>query len=223
MQEINATIHGSQQMHDMQFGMNSHITNDSQSGYWVRPDGVNYIAATNTNPNIPQMPALPTDSRVQQVTVTLDDSNCQNPNVVRGEEEIVIGEGQGGLAIGDTDATSKKDARILNLMKVYGEGNGVPKDDEVEKMIKKNFRSIILPDVKFVQTGKGYGSFEQQDLTDKHCIANRLFDLIPTIIDQSDRVKAQHWISYRACLKEILSTHKAKATMAMKKKIIGGE
>ena len=190
----------------------SSISNNSNGNYFTTR-GMNMY-------NVPAMPPLVGNN---QVSVSGSSEGGNNTNVVRGEEEIVVGDGGGRIEIGDTTAKDTKHMREMNLIKAYADGIGMPRDKDFERSLKKNFRAVLLPKVKFIQTGKNFGSFEQQNLTEKDCIANELFNMLPDIAQASDRTKAKYWITYRGKLKEMVSSHKAKATLAMKKKVIDGE
>lgn len=141
-------------------------------------------------------------------------------NVVRGQEDVVVCGGAGHKKLTESEI---KLNRITRLIKVYAEGEKLAGNAEMEKMVKKNFRAAVLPDLKFIQTGKVFGSFEQPDLTDPNCVAHKLFEMFPAMKNDPDELKARFWMTYRGKLKEIVSTHKAKVTMMMKNRVISGK
>lgn len=210
--------------HDRNEHSISSVSNDSSPGFFSMRGlhGFQTNGRIENNATYPQMPPLPNQN---PVTVSVTTAGRNNPNVVRGEKEIEVGNGVAGTSImvTDTDATSPKMMRTMNLIKVYAEGESMPRDKDMERDMKKNFRSAIIPTLKFVRTGKSLGSFEQPDITDETSVANRLFKHFPAINNASDGVKAKYWMTYRGRLKEIVSIHKAKATLSMKRKIIEGK
>ena len=222
-QQYKDSFNQSQIEEDVMVGMreNDETTGQSNGNYFTTRGMNMSLAGTNnriSHINIPVMPPL------QGQNAPVAEIQNNNVNVVTNEEEIVLGTSQNSsMQLFDTNARSPKLARKMNIIQVYAKGDALVKDSELEADMKKNFRSVLLPTIKFIQTGKNFGSFEQQDLTDPSCIASRLFSAFPAIANESDATKARYWITYRAKLKEVVSMHKAKATLIMKRKIMNGK
>ena len=82
---------------------------------------------------------------------------------------------------------------------------------------------VILPKVKFLAGGKGFGSFEQPDFTNPSCWVNKVFDRMPHLKNASDKMKAEIWMTYHSKIKEQFSLHRSGVTLRIKKAFMAGE
>ena len=117
--------------------------------------------------------------------------------------------------IQDTTNKDSADKRKQVMMKVYGEDIGHRHSDNTQRCINV-VRNTILPKMKFVPSGKGFGSFDKPDFTHKKSWVNVLFSKIPNIADLSDAMKCKVWMTYRARIKEQFSLHRAGITHKIK-------
>lgn len=118
---------------------------------------------------------------------------------------------------------SDVNGRKMNLISVYGKGNTIRRNDNTMRTLAKVMRKVILPQMKFVQGGKLFGSFEYPDFTDDNCWVNALFENIPSMKNASDTMKAEVWMTYRKQIKEQFSLHRSGVTLKMKKNFMDGE
>ena len=146
-----------------------------------------------------------------------------NINVSTTEQDYVSENRSSFGTIGDTREGDDIDKRKLNLMKVYSQGLTVVRNENTKTTILNSVRSIIIPHVKFVTTGKVFGSFEQPDFTDDNCWQNKLFGNIVTLRGASDKMKAEVWMTYRAKIKEQFSLHRSSTTLKIKRKFLDGK
>ena len=166
-------------------------TQDSSEERYFRAPEVNIYDQST-------MPSMPPLDRTGQVSVSTNGIHVQRQteNIVRCENIVIAGQ-QGEGVVHRISETNDDAMRTIKLIGVYAEGETLPRNAILEKMIKKNFRSVILPDYKFVQTGKSFGSFEQPNLLDPNCVANRLSKMFPAIANENDEMKAKFWMTYR--------------------------
>ena len=116
-----------------------------------------------------------------------------------------------------------REQRQMKLIKVYSQGSTLSKNDTTLRTLAKSLRKVILPQVKFIQCSKVFGSFEQPDFTDNHCWQNKLYANIPSLNNASDTFKAEVWMTYRAKLKDQFSLHRSGVTLKIKRKFEQGE
>lgn len=124
---------------------------------------------------------------------------------------------------GGSETEHERNLRKLKLVKVYGEGGTLPKNDGTLRTLTRAVRKVILPQMKFVQSGKGFGSFDQPDFTHKNCWANRLFESMPMIHRGTDEQKAMVWMTYRHKIKEQFSLHRSGVSYKIKQNFIKGK
>ena len=111
----------------------------------------------------------------------------------------------------------------MQLIELYGRGSTLIKNENTMRTLTKSLRKVIIPEVKFVQSSKVFGSFEQPDFTEKHCWVNKLFSTIPTLKDATNTLKAEVWMTYKAKLKEQFSLHRSGVTLKIKRKFEQGK
>ena len=51
------------------------------------------------------------------------------------------------------------------------------KNEGTLRTLMRAVRKVILPQMKFVHGGKGFGSFDQPDFTHKNCWANKSYHM----------------------------------------------
>ena len=120
---------------------------------------------------------------------------------------------------GDPMDTSEKDStdnRKQVMMKTYVEDIGHRPSENTQRCINVVVRNTILPKMKFVPSGKAFGSFDKPDFTDQKSWVNILFSKIPNLGELSDAMKCRVWITYKARIKEQFSLHRAGITHKIK-------
>ena len=194
----------------------------SRQPYFTRGSAGNAMARNLNNNHIgtPMPPLTEHQNRLVGTSQTQDED--VNAAAVIEDQHIGCPDSSTFLFT-DTTSSDSRNARVVNLVKVYGEGLSFPKNETTEKSIKKIFRTVVLPDLKFVQTAKKFASFDQPDFSDPASIGNLVFNKIPTLAKCTDRVKAKTWITYRSTMKDMLSMHKSKVTVQMKTKMVAGK
>ena len=120
-------------------------------------------------------------------------------------------------------STNTVSSRQMHLIKIYSEGNTLKQNDNTLRILTKNLRKYIIPQVKFVTSSKAFGSFEQPDFSDGNCWMNKLFDTIPTMKNATDTMKATVWMTCRSKLKEQFSLHRSNTTLKIKKRFTQGK
>ena len=141
------------------------------------------------------------------------------PRAIETEDNHPFQNDDGGSAV-ERDQLNQ---RRLNLISIYGKGNTIRKNDNTMRTLAKVVRKVVLPKMKFVQSGKLFGSFEYPDFTDKDCWVNALYDNIPSMKDASDQMKAEVWMTYKKQIKEQFSLHRSGVTLKIKKNFMDGE
>ena len=120
-------------------------------------------------------------------------------------------------------STNTVSSRQMHLIKIYCDGNSLKQNDNTLRILTKNLRKYIIPQVKFVTSSKAFGSFEQPDFSDGNCWMNKLFDTIPTMKNATDTMKATVWMTCRSKLKEQFSLHRSNTTLKIKKRFTQGK
>ena len=124
----------------------------------------------------------------------------------------------------DTFNTDDAEARKLTLIQQYGKGKSSNIINEsTMKSLTRAIRLVIIPKVKFLQGGKGFGSFEQPDFTNPNCWVNKVFDRIASLKNASDKKKADIWMTYRTKIKEQFSLHRSGVTLKIKNAFCDGK
>ena len=161
-------------------------------------------------------------SRTRRLTNHIEDGNdtdsSENVPPVDAETDGVIEE--------ETDTVNTDDAerRKVTLIQQYSRGKSTSMiNDATMKSLTRAIRLVILPKVKFLPGGKGFGSFEQPDFTHPNCWVNKVFDRIANLKNASDRKKADVWMTYRNKIKEQFSLHRSSVTLKMKNAFCNGE
>ena len=116
-----------------------------------------------------------------------------------------------------------RSTRQMELVRVYSQGNKLVKNESTMRTLAKSLRKVIIPQVKFVQCSKVFGSFDQPDFTSAQCWQNKLFSNIPSLNNATDEMKAQVWMTYRGKLKEQFSLHRSGVTLKIKRKFEEGK
>lgn len=123
----------------------------------------------------------------------------------------------------DTTDRDSKGSRKLVMIRAYAEGVGHIKNENTMRCINSAVRGSILPKMKFVPTGCGFGSFDKPDFTDDKAWVNILYSKIPCIQGLTDNVKCKIWIAYRKKVKEQFSLHRSAVTLKIQRAFIKGE
>ena len=138
-----------------------------------------------------------------------------------GEETL---EASGGRSEDEEEERGReRTKRQMELIKLYSQNTKLNKNDTTLRTLSKSLRKIIIPHVKFVQSSKVFGSFDQPDFTSSDCWQNRLFGNIPSLSNATDEMKAKVWITYRSKLKEQFSLHRSGVTLKIKRKFEEGK
>ena len=116
-----------------------------------------------------------------------------------------------------------RSTRQMELVRVYSQGNKLMNNESTIRTLAKSLRKVIIPQVKFVQCSKVFGSFDQPDFTSPQCWQNKLFSNIPSLNNATDEMKAQVWMTYRGKLKEQFSLHRSGVTLKIKRKFEAGK
>ena len=116
-----------------------------------------------------------------------------------------------------------RSTRQMELVRVYSQGNKLIKNESTMRTLAKSLRKVIIPQVKFVQCSKVFGSFDQPDFTSAQCWQSKLFSNIPSLNNATDEMKAQVWMTYRGKLKEQFSLHRSGVTLKIKRKFEEGK
>ena len=126
--------------------------------------------------------------------------------------------------VSDREGTmGDRSTRQMELVRVYSQGNKLIKNESTMRTLAKSMRKVIIPQVKFVQCSKVFGSFDQPDFTSAQCWQNKLFSNIPSLNNATDEMKAQVWMTYRGKLKEQFSLHRSGVTLKIKRKFEEGK
>lgn len=124
----------------------------------------------------------------------------------------------------DTCAEDDAELRKLNLIQVYAKGNVSTKINEnTMKSLTRAVRLVIIPKVKFLPGGRGFGSFDQPDFTHPKCWVNKVFDRIANLKNASDKKKAEVWMAYRCKIREQFSLHRSSVTLKLKNAFVKGK
>ena len=123
----------------------------------------------------------------------------------------------------DTFNTDDAEARKLTLIQQYARGKPTNIINEATmRSLTRAIRLVIIPKVKFLPGGKGFGSFEQPDFTNPNCWVNKVFDRIANLKNASDKKKADVWMTYRTKIKEQFSLHRSGITLKIKAAFCNG-
>ena len=159
---------------------------------------------------------------VAQRNNTIIRDRRSNDNIDYGLEEEQTAD---GLSETDTDTfdTDDTEARKLTLIQQYARGKSTNIINEATmKSLTRAVRLVIIPKVKFLPGGKGFGSFEQPDFTHPNCWVNKVFNRIANLKNASDKKKADVWMTYCTKIKEQFSLHRAGVTMKIKAAFCNG-
>ena len=131
-----------------------------------------------------------------------------------------------GLTVNETDMfnTDDAEARKLTLIQQYARGKSSNIINEATmKSLTRAIRLVIIPKVKFLPGGRGFGSFEQPDFTHPNCWVNKVFDRIANLKNASDKKKADVWMTYCTKIKEQFSLHRSSITLKIKAALCNGK
>lgn len=159
---------------------------------------------------------------VAQQNNTMQRHSQSNDNIDYGSEEEQTAN---GLTENDTDTfdTDDAEARKLTLIQQYARGKSSNIINEATmKSLTRAIRLVIIPKVKFLPGGKGFGSFEQPDFTHPNCWVNKVFNRISNLKNASDKKKADVWMTYRTKIKEQFSLHRSGVTLKIKTAFCNG-
>ena len=123
----------------------------------------------------------------------------------------------------DTHEGDDTRKRELNLIEIYSQGVIEPPEESTKITIMNCVRSTIIPNVKFLTSGKAFGSFEQPNFADSECWVNKLFSNIPTLAGVSDGTKAKTRMTYRTKIREQFSLHRSAKSLQIKRKFLEGK
>ena len=124
----------------------------------------------------------------------------------------------------DTFSGDKTDIRKMTLIQQYSKGRPTTNiNDATMRSITRAICLVIIPKVKFLPGGTGFGSFDQPDFSHPNCWANKVYDRIANLKHASDRKKADIWMTYRNKIKEQFSLHRSGTTLKIKKAFLKGE
>ena len=114
--------------------------------------------------------------------------------------------------------------RKIRLIEEYSKGRANTVVNEITmKSLTRAIRLVIIPKLKFIAGGRGFGSFEQPDFTQPNCWVNKLFDKIANLKTASDQKKAEIWMTYRKKIKEQFSLHRSAKTHKLKSAFLKGK
>ena len=159
---------------------------------------------------------------VAQRNNTIQRDNQSNHNIDYESEEEQTAD---GLTETETDTfdTDDAEARKLTLIQQYARGKSTNIINEATmRSLTRAVRLVIIPKVKFLPGGKGFGSFEQPDFTHPNCWVNKVFDRIANLKNASDKKKADVWMTYRTKIKEQFSLHRSCVTLKIKHAFTNG-
>ena len=112
----------------------------------------------------------------------------------------------------------------MTLIQQYARGRPTTNlNESTMRSITRTIRLVIIPKVKFLLGGTGFGSFHQPDFTNPNCWVNKVYDRIANLKNASDRKKADIWMTYRNKIKEQFSLHCSGTTLKIKKAFLKGE
>ena len=112
----------------------------------------------------------------------------------------------------------------MTLIQQYARGRPTTNlNESTMRSITRTIRLVIIPKVKFLPGGTGFGSFDQPDFSHPNCWANKVNDRIANLKHASDRKKADIWMTYRNKIKEEFSLHRSGTTLKIKKAFLKGE
>ena len=120
--------------------------------------------------------------------------------------------------------TASINERKIGLIQEYSKDRGnTTMNETTMKSLTRAVRLVIIPKLKFIAGGKGFGSFEQPDFTQPNCWVNKLFDRIANLKSASDKKKAEIWMTYRKKIKEQFSLHRSAKTLKIKNAFLKGK
>ena len=158
----------------------------------------------------------------QQNNNTIQRTHQVNDHIDYGMEEDQTADGLSETEA-DTFDTDNPEARKLTLIQQYARGKSTNIINEATmKSLTRAIRLVIIPKVKFLPGGKGFGSFEQPDFTHPNCWVNKVFDRIANLKNASDKKKADVWMTYRTKIKEQFSLHRSGVTLKIKSAFCNG-
>ncbi len=161
------------------------------------------------------------DGSLSNVTGDIDVTSCGDNST---ETSISTGtRSHVTVGIDDTDTTDDVNSRKMVISRWYDKGTTMEKTKESKATVRRAFRNVILPQMKFTRQGRNFGSFEQPDFTNNNCFLNYLFEAMPEIKDQTDKYKACYWNTYKGVCKQQMSQHRSSVTHAQKQNFIKGE
>ena len=149
--------------------------------------------------------------------VPSDNEDEEDRSVIGGRRDIVTVP-QSISTQRSRQSTDSISIRQMSLIKIYSDGQTLVNNDNTLRILTKNVRKSIIPEVKFVPTSKGFGTFEQPDFTDDTCWMNKLFANIPTLKNATDTMKAEVWMTYKSKIKNEFSLHRSAVTLKIKQK-----
>ena len=120
----------------------------------------------------------------------------------------------------DTVKGDDVEKRKITLLRAYSGRKTEAYMSNTARELRKQFRMVIAPRVKFVRDSKKFGTFDQPDFSSEDCWQNDLFDRMPRLRNISDRKRASLWMTYRRNMRKELSNLQAKWTSGIKKEFL---
>ena len=160
-------------------------------------------------------------SQSNSLTTEVQDGNDINNENLHPEDDVT----EDTIEVDDdTFNTDERERRKLTLIKQYSRGKSTNvMNDATMKSLTRAIRLVIIPKVKFLPGGRGFGSFEQPDFTHPNCWVNKVFDRIANLKNASDKKKADVWMTYRNKIKEQFSLHRSGVTLKIKSSFCNGK
>ena len=113
--------------------------------------------------------------------------------------------------------------RKMHLINVYKEGGKVNRNKSMIPNLNASVRKAVLSHVKFTDSKKGFGTFEQPDFTSNRCWINAIFKEMRHLRDATDREKAEYWVAYRSDVRTQFQQYRSTKTKAIKNIFMKGE
>ena len=122
----------------------------------------------------------------------------------------------------DTVSTDELNLRKMAMIEAYESGNKSAFNKNTMSSFNRAIRKLAIPHIKFLETSKGFGSFEKPDFSDEECWVNKIFEFV-NMANTTDKRKVSVWMTYRNKVKEQFSLHRSSVTSKVKEKFVKGE
>ena len=111
----------------------------------------------------------------------------------------------------------------MKLIQKYTTGEPAAFSESTLQSINKVVRSVLIPRMKFIETSKRFGTFEQPDFSDDTCWVHRVFDKLGALKNATETRKAEIWMAYRTKISKQFGVHRANITAYLKTTFIKGK